>query len=717
MKRFFDNIKNKKYIFAAFFLILLLVPFFSSNAAPAIYESYTSDDPSMLASALAIIISWILQFFLVVGSQLVALGAFFVDIFLNYELYNSVLGTSATGDSTAVGVGWRTVRDFCNMFYVFFLLLIAFATITRSQAYSAKSLLPKIVISMILINFSMVIAKVVIDFGQVFLFGIASWMGTFSGPGGAGTGLSSIVDAFRNEDFGHDWGGLASLLFAVFYTFALGLLYIILAGFLAFRLIYFVFLIIVSPFAFFSMVLPSMRTYTSKWWHSLVTNAISGPIFIFFVYLSAVMARELTTFSHPFSTTGLGLAEWLTNNITMVIPNMIALAMLWMAIPATQAIGAAGSKQLIGGTMGMGKAAALVGFGAAAAYKIPKRGIYDPAYRRSEKFAGAVDDIKDRGRKVIGKVPVVGTGYQMQSEAKNQAAKQAEVDNRKKKYGGDLVSMDVNVLMKGDNVDKKLAVLAAAEQGKLGDENVQKTFSGLSGQFSQKDLRDLTMKNPLFATMTQEGRARLQSDNFSDETKNRIAVVEGTTLARNQKDEQIGRLKSEEIMKEKMDYIVSEGKMSKVQNLDNQLLAKVWLDAQTNSQMNSSIKSMNKTQKIALSKGATASAVNATGDEEVKYASAAVRSGARVDDALSKSQITEDRFNQKLDNLLTRMDSSGLSSWHPKDLESYGYKISKEKATQLINAREDITVNIIRDSAHAHHEDDLENHIKNKLIN
>lgn len=370
MKTFPGVFKNKKSLLflSVFFLILLPV---SSAHAGLMSQAWDG-----LTEAIMKVIYVVIGTVALYGAGLLArIGAFLVDVFLDPNLYDAVLRTGTAEDPTAIQVGWATVRDFCNMFYVFFLLLIAFATITRNQAYSAKNLLPKIVISMLLINFSMVITKIVIDFGQVFLFGIAGWMGTFHGPDGAAAGLTSVVDYFQDSfpsDRNPDKADIVVALFAVGYTLALALLYVILAGFLAIRLVYFVVLIIVSPFAFFSMVLPSMKTYASKWWHMLVNNAISGPIFMFFVYLSAVMAQNLTAPNYPVTDPSL---NWIAGTIHILIPHFIALVMLWMAIPATQFIGAAGSKQLIGGTFGMGKAAALMGFGAAAGYKVGKGGL------------------------------------------------------------------------------------------------------------------------------------------------------------------------------------------------------------------------------------------------------------------------------------------------------------------------------------------------------
>jgi len=83
--------------------------------------------------------------------------------------------------------GWKVARNLANMFFVLILLAIAFATILRIETYGMKSLLPKLIIAALLINFSLVFAGVIIDFsgvmtdffvsdGQVFFKNIAGAM-------------------------------------------------------------------------------------------------------------------------------------------------------------------------------------------------------------------------------------------------------------------------------------------------------------------------------------------------------------------------------------------------------------------------------------------------------------------------------------------------------------------------------------------------------------
>lgn len=76
------------------------------------------------------------------------------------------------GKDSFIQSGWPVVRDISNIFFVFILLWIALATIFDIETYSAKTLLPKFIISALLINFSLPIAVFIISLsnqvGEIF---------------------------------------------------------------------------------------------------------------------------------------------------------------------------------------------------------------------------------------------------------------------------------------------------------------------------------------------------------------------------------------------------------------------------------------------------------------------------------------------------------------------------------------------------------------------
>jgi len=432
---------------------------------------------------------------------LVRFGAWLIDVMLDPRLYVGVpnpdptLNVPGVLTSSTITVGWTTVRDMCNTFYVFFLLIIAFGTILRSSTYNAKNLLPKLIISLFLINFSAEITKLVIDFGQVFMYGIMSWMGTF---GGGGETLTSIVYTFKNEVNGA--GLLPSLdqvirvAFALAYSVVLGLTYIMLALFLLVRIVAFVFLIILSPIAFLSIVMPSMGKYTSEWWGELVKYSIFGPIFMFFVYLSATMANELVTNFTPLAATG--DLEKITGILYVMVPHSVALIMLLAVVPITQRLGVGGANKIIGGTVGMGKIAMGTYAGIKLAGGLGKKAVEAPASRIHAYGMGKGGAYKEKVDALTGKLktsPITGRIFLKHESAK--ADKHKEEVAKHEKVMDNLTASDKKAYVDSFQLDRKgkadatqaMFNLLAKDSGKgLTDTRLQKMGYEKGGVFDKE---------------------------------------------------------------------------------------------------------------------------------------------------------------------------------------------------------------------------------------
>lgn len=504
--------KGKKKFYLSMFLIICFFLFVPTSFAHAgLGQDIVDAVESGLLSLISKIIYAVAEITLYFVSMLVYLGAWMIDVMLNQALYQAILGSSTTGNSTAVEVGWNTVRDFCNMFYVFFLLLIAFSTIIRNQTYNVRNLLPKVIISLFLINFSAVITKIVIDLGQVFLFGMAAWLGTFSGSNGGGAGLTAIVEYFKFQ-----YGGITdptssdvvSIIFAVIYTFMLAFLYIMLAVFLLFRLIMFALLIIISPFAFFSMVLPSMQGYTRDWQRSLFSNAISGPVFIFFIYISAVMAKTLSDNPALVSQNSIesmgdtSPISFLAPVLMVIIPHIVALGMLYAAIPMSRKAGIAGSNYVVGGKLGgLGKimGAGYLGYkiGEKSVRKVGSAGgrVHEELKRNSDWYNTKSGEFKDKALKV----PFL-SGAIMVKTAAGKKEQQTEIDKYRKFFtdGGfkpeqidDYIEKSLMGNQKARDYAKAARFEMLMEKGKLTNEELIKhNYKDASGNFDENKVRE-----------------------------------------------------------------------------------------------------------------------------------------------------------------------------------------------------------------------------------
>ena len=259
-------IKNKKsilsiFIISIFFVFIVVKPVFAGG----------------LGDSLAFVIGGIANFLIsCVGYFLTFLIKTLVDI----ARFNEII------DVSAVKNGWVVVRDLCNMFFVLILLIIAFATILKQENYSAKRLLPKLLIMAVLINFSRTIFGLIIDFSQVI-------MSTFvSGFGGPNAG-AYIVDAFQVKDMAkinktssitvNGWStSIAAVLGLVAILIAFVVVLVILAVLLM-RIIMLWLYTVLSPLVFLGFAFPPLQKYTGQIWHDFIKQVVVGPMLAFFL--------------------------------------------------------------------------------------------------------------------------------------------------------------------------------------------------------------------------------------------------------------------------------------------------------------------------------------------------------------------------------------------------------------------------------------------------
>jgi hypothetical protein len=251
-------------------------------------------------------------------------GVFFnyiIDWTLNIKSFVDKLGI--------ITLGWTTFRDFANLFFVFIILYIAINTILGNSSYGIKTLLGKVVIAAILINFSLFFTNVIIDSSNIVALQFYSKIMRNSGgsaapsnvsfkeyDGGISGAIASAMGLYQVWQIGRATentqgkgdesvnmlalspgnlivvgfaGGIFILITAVVF-FAGGLMFL-------FRTITLLFVMILSPFAFLGGILPSTKKYASEWWDTLIKNAMFAPAYMALLYLvvSMVLGGGLTS--------------------------------------------------------------------------------------------------------------------------------------------------------------------------------------------------------------------------------------------------------------------------------------------------------------------------------------------------------------------------------------------------------------------------------------
>lgn len=290
---------DKKYIFITFIILTIaLGPFAAKTASAWSLDVFPSVEE--LAASLGNMVLWLV-------SWVLWLAAHLFEYTLKLTLKNSVFAKIS-----AVNIGWSIVRDVVNLFFIFILLYIAIGAILRLAGHDAKKLLINLILAALLINFSLVITKVIIDASNILALEF------YAKIGGEGRGvtetlmnglqLTSIYDskiletsskisnpeeaALANIILG-TLGGSVLILVTAFVFLAATFLFIA-------RTIVLLFLMILSPLAFGAMILPNTKQYADRWWKELTCQCLLAPAFMFMIYL-VVMIISRGDFNSAFS--------------------------------------------------------------------------------------------------------------------------------------------------------------------------------------------------------------------------------------------------------------------------------------------------------------------------------------------------------------------------------------------------------------------------------
>lgn len=214
-----------------------------------------------------------------------------IGLLLEVVSYNNFV------DATAVNYGWTVVRDICNLFFILILLVIGFGSVLRLESYKYNQLLGKLILMIVLVNFSRMIAGFFIDISQVVLMTFANaFAATAAENFTTALGLkemlnftseSADVDTITEALGGAEMFGLAllpviMLVVAIFTMLAMLMVFLI-------RILMLWVLVVLSPLAYFFSVLPSTQQYGKKWWDNFTKWVVTGPVLAFFIWFGLTM--------------------------------------------------------------------------------------------------------------------------------------------------------------------------------------------------------------------------------------------------------------------------------------------------------------------------------------------------------------------------------------------------------------------------------------------
>ncbi len=268
--------------------------------------------------------------FVWIGIQALTIAGTLFDYLLNLtviqfglEIYPKI--------KSAVETGWTVFRDIANILIIGMFTFIALSIILGIKEYGEKKLIARVLIIAVLINFSLLFTKIIIDasnftamqlhnaaLGQV-VSSAGSSQGINVAPAGATpvtaslapTGISGqFMQAIGIMGFADSYNsirdiqdkkdsGLAGIGFGI-----LSLIYFLGAAIVLFygsfllvsRAILIIFLMLTSSLAFASYLVPTWETSSygwKTWWDSLLKVAAFAPILMLLLWVTLLLAKSL----------------------------------------------------------------------------------------------------------------------------------------------------------------------------------------------------------------------------------------------------------------------------------------------------------------------------------------------------------------------------------------------------------------------------------------
>ncbi len=251
-----------------------------------------------LANKLVAVLIWVSGSFLWLGGQLMDASVQF-----NVCDMKSLMGTAV------VSQGWLIARNVANFFFIFILLYIAISIILN-VGESQKRLIVWVVIIALVINFSAVLTRFVIDVSNIFAYQFYSSIVRGGDPCTSETSNASGITAnymsaldfqkYALEDSSNDSlyqgtngegskmvAGIMTVIFILITAWS----FIIVAALMIIRSAVLMILIVLSPIAFMGFILPQIKQVMTKWWGALISQAFFAPVYLFFAYITLVLAK------------------------------------------------------------------------------------------------------------------------------------------------------------------------------------------------------------------------------------------------------------------------------------------------------------------------------------------------------------------------------------------------------------------------------------------
>lgn len=209
-----------------------------------------------------------------------------------------VLGNTGSGMGKITSDVWTVTMNVVNSFVLALLIYVAFMNILRIQmdSYAVKKFLPTFIMTIILANFSFLIARIIIDLGNI---AISIFL-----TGNQQNNLSGVFDELITQkpikpgDEGTEanyYAVINAYIFKQFFVIGAAVMMFILSFIFLVRNYMLYFLIAIAPLGFLAMALPITKKYFQQWWGTFTKWVFMPVVSVFWLWLGGQFVSAVDT--------------------------------------------------------------------------------------------------------------------------------------------------------------------------------------------------------------------------------------------------------------------------------------------------------------------------------------------------------------------------------------------------------------------------------------
>ena len=306
--------------------------------------------------------SWVGAMFVYVGIKIVIIAGGLFEAALKYTIVE--FGKYLQLLKPGIDVGWTALRDIANIIIIGLFVFIAVNIILGVKDFGDKKRVARVLIVAVLINFSLLFTKVIVDasnftayqFYSQMIEGVEKQTATIAGYEVGSSviagkfmqflGLAGISDSQDKllkigEDNRNAFYALGYGLLSLIFLLATAAVFLYGTFLIVSRAVLIVILMLTSAVAFASWLIPQQYVQSgfSKWWESLLKAAFLAPIMIALLWITVAVSEQIVKSGLAKGGTLGKLAENASNeaNVTALLSMALILGLLFAAFAAADA--------------------------------------------------------------------------------------------------------------------------------------------------------------------------------------------------------------------------------------------------------------------------------------------------------------------------------------------------------------------------------------------